>query len=132
MIELKQRYNKTPLPEVELVDMRQELKAGNMTIFSRLLYQEMERTLERHQQIILFQNRRGYSNFISCRECGTVLKCPKCRISLTYHKAMNKAICHYCGRKFPVPQVCPECGSSYIKYFGIGTEQVEEAAAEKV
>ena len=130
LIELKQRYNKTPLPEVELVDMRQELKAGNMTIFSRLLYQEMERTLERHQQIILFQNRRGYSNFISCRECGTVLKCPKCRISLTYHKAMNKAICHYCGRKFPVPQVCPECGSSYIKYFGIGTEQVEEAAAE--
>ena len=129
LIELKQRYNQTPLPAVELVDMRKELKEGNTTIFSRLLYEKMEETLKRKQQIILFQNRRGYSSFISCRECGTVLKCPKCQISLTYHKNIDKAVCHYCGRKFPVPRVCPECGSRYIKYFGIGTEQVEEAAA---
>lgn len=129
LIELKQRYNRTPLPRVEVVDMRRELKEGNMTIFSRALYSKMKETLGAGQQVILFQNRRGYSNFISCRECGTVMKCPKCGISLTYHKVVNSAVCHYCGRRFPVPRTCPECGSKYIKFFGIGTEQVEEAAA---
>ena len=130
LIELKERYNKTPLPEVELVDMREELKAGNMTIFSRRLYTEMQAVLASGRQVILFQNRRGYSSFISCRECGTVMKCPKCGISLTYHKSTNSAVCHYCGRRFPVPKNCPECESKYIKYFGIGTEQVEEVTAE--
>ena len=86
LIELKERYNKTPLPEVEIIDMREELKAGNMTIFSRKLYSKMQQVLKEDQQVILFQNRRGYSSFISCRECGTVMKCPKCGISLTYHK----------------------------------------------
>ena len=127
-IELKERFNQTPLPEVEIVDMREELKAGNMTIFSRSLFRSMKETLEAGQQIILFQNRRGYSSFISCRECGTAMKCPKCGISLTYHKGWDRAVCHYCGRKFPVPKTCPECGSRYIRFFGIGTEQVEEAA----
>ena len=130
LIELKERYNKTPLPEVEIVDMREELKEGNMTIFSRRLYAKMQQVLEAGQQVILFQNRRGYSSFISCRECGSVMKCPKCGISLTYHKSSNAAVCHYCGRKHPVPKICPECSSRYIKYFGVGTEQVEEAAAE--
>ena len=130
LIELKERYNKTPLPEVEIVDMRQELKEGNMTIFSRRLYSKMQQTLNAGQQVILFQNRRGYSSFISCRECGTVMKCPKCGISLTYHKSSNAAVCHYCGRKHPVPKICPECSSKYIKYFGVGTEQVEEVTAE--
>ena len=129
LIELKKRYNRTPLPKVEVVDMRRELKEGNMTIFSRALYGDMKDALKKGQQVILFQNRRGYSNFISCRECGTVMKCPKCGISLTYHKHSNSAVCHYCGRKFPVPKRCPECDSKYIKFFGIGTEQVEEAAA---
>ena len=72
------------------------------------------------------QNRRGYSNFISCRECGNVMKCPECGISLTYHKKGEAMVCHYCGRKYPVPKTCPSCGSKYIRYFGIGTEQVEE------
>lgn len=130
LIELKQRYNNTPLPDVEIVDMRDELKAGNMTIFSRRLYGKMKQVLDDGQQVILFQNRRGYSNFISCRECGTVMKCPKCGISLTYHKNGNSAVCHYCGRKFPVPKTCPECDSKYIKFFGIGTEQVEEITAQ--
>jgi len=130
LIELKERYNKTALPEVEIIDMRKELKDGNMSIFSNRLYSKMKETLENGKQVILFQNRRGYSNFISCRECGTVMKCPNCGISLTYHKNSNAAICHYCGRKFPVPKTCPECSSKYIKFFGIGTEQVEEAAAE--
>lgn len=130
LLELKKRYNETPLPDVELVDMRDELKAGNMTIFSRRLYALMDKTLKEGKQVILLQNRRGYSNFISCRECGTVMKCGKCGISLTYHKAGNSAVCHYCGRKYPVPKSCPECESKYIKYFGVGTEQVEEAVAQ--
>ncbi len=130
LIELKKRYNETPLPQVELVDMRQELKEGNLTIFSKLLYEKIIDTLERKEQIILFQNRRGYANFLSCRECGSVIKCPKCAISMTYHKGIEKLVCHYCGRKLPIPKTCPQCESKYMKYFGIGTEQVEEAVAE--
>ena len=130
LITLKERYNKTPLPKIEVVDMREELKAGNMTIFSRKLYNQIKEELECGRQIILLQNRRGYSNFVSCRECGMVMKCPECGISLTYHKAKEKLMCHYCGRTYPVPRECPECNSSYIKHFGIGTEQVEEAVKE--
>ncbi len=128
LIPLKERYNKTPLPEVEIVDMRRELRMGNRSIFSGALRSRMEEELEEGRQVILLQNRRGYSNFISCRECGTVMKCPECEISLTYHKRENAMICHYCGRKYPLPEVCPSCGSRYIRHFGIGTEQVEEEA----
>lgn len=130
LITLKERYNKTPLPEVEIVDMREELKEGNMTIFSRKLYNQMATELKEGRQVILLQNRRGYSNFVSCRECGKVMKCPECGISLTYHKSKEKLMCHYCGRTYPVPKECPECNSRYIKHFGIGTEQVEEAVRE--
>lgn len=126
LIEMKRRYNEVPLPEVELVDMRQELKAGNRTVFSDRLYSQMEKTLEKQQQIILFLNRRGYSTFVSCRECGQVMECPECGISLTYHKRENAGICHYCGKRFPIPDTCPACGSRYIRYFGAGTEKVEE------
>lgn len=124
---LTKRYNETPLPEVEIVDMRRELKEGNRTIFSKRLYDLIKRELAEKRQIILLQNRRGYSNFVSCRECGNVIKCPECGISLTYHKGEDKLICHYCGRGFNSPERCPECGSRYIKGFGIGTEQVEES-----
>ena len=127
LIELKERYNKTPLPNVEIVDMREELRNGNMSIFSNLLYEKIENSLKNKEQVILLQNRRGYSNFVSCRECGNVMKCPECNLSLTYHKKENAMICHYCGKKFPVPKKCPSCQSKYIKHFGIGTEQVEEA-----
>ncbi|MGN0658600.1 MAG: primosomal protein N' [Emergencia sp.] len=126
LIELKNRYNDQPLPEVELVDMREELKEGNRTVFSDVLYRQMEATLERRQQIILFLNRRGYSTFVSCRECGEVMKCPECGISLTYHKTENAGICHYCGKRFSIPDTCPACGSRHIRYFGSGTEKVEE------
>ncbi len=126
LIELKERYNSNPLPKVELVDMRDELRAGNRTIFSDRLYREIEKTLEKGQQIILFLNRRGYSTFVSCRECGQVMSCPECSISLTYHKKENAGVCHYCGKRFAIPESCPECGSKYIKYFGAGTEKVEE------
>ena len=127
LIELKERYNGTPLPKVEIVDMREELKQGNISIFSERLESRMREALNKGEQIILLQNRRGYSNFISCRECGTVMKCPSCELSLVYHKKQNRMVCHYCGRNYEVPKKCPSCTSRYIKYFGIGTEQVDEA-----
>ncbi len=130
LITLRQRYNSAPLPTVELVDMREELREGNRTVFSDRLYRKMEETLAKGQQIILFLNRRGYSTFISCRECGEVMECPECGISLTYHKKENAGVCHYCGKKFSVPASCPKCGSKYIKYFGSGTEKVEEFTRE--
>ncbi|MBR2559453.1 MAG: primosomal protein N' [Firmicutes bacterium] len=128
LLTLNERYNGAELPEVSLVDMREELKSGNRDIFSGRMYRELRDTLDRGEQAILFLNRRGYSTFVSCRECGKSLTCPECGISLTYHKADNACTCHYCGRKRPVPKTCPECGSKYIKYFGVGTEQVEERA----
>ncbi len=130
LITLKERYNKTPLPMLEIVDMRKELEAGNTTIFSRSLFDKIKTCLDNGEQIILMQNRRGYSNFVMCRSCGTVMKCPECDLSLVYHKAENAMICHYCGKKFPVPKTCPSCKSKYIKHFGIGTEQLEEAVGQ--
>lgn len=127
-ITLKTRYNKTPLPAVDIVDMREELIQGNKSIFSRALYDNMRACLDEKQQIILFLNRRGYSTFLSCRSCGYVVRCEECNISMTYHKAENIAACHFCGRKLSVPEVCPQCGSKYMKYFGAGTEKVEEMA----
>lgn len=129
-IELRERYNKIALPKVEVIDMRQELKNGNKSIFSQTLYTRMQECLQSGKQAILFLNRRGYSTFVSCRECGYVMKCPECGISLTYHKAQNAAICHYCGKMMPLPKNCPECNSKYIKHFGTGTEKVEEMTAE--
>lgn len=127
LITLTERYNRTPLPMISVADMRKELKEGNTTIFSRELYSSMEEELKSGGQVILLQNRRGYSNFVSCRECGKAMKCLKCGISLTYHKIRSALVCHYCGRTFPLPDKCPDCGSRYIRHFGVGTEQVEEA-----
>ena len=127
---LNERFNKTPLPDIEIMDMREELKQGNKSIFSVSLYQEMKKNLEEKRQVILFLNRRGYSTFVSCRSCGYVMKCKECGISLTYHKHRNEAVCHFCGYREKIPTVCPECGGKYIKYFGTGTEKVEEAAKE--
>lgn len=126
LLTLKERYNKTPLPEIELIDMREELKRGNRSIFSYRLQEKMKETLDGGKQIILFQNRRGYSNFILCRECGKVIKCDDCNISMVYHKEKNYLACHYCGKKIPAPKECPTCGSRFIRHFGIGTEQVQE------
>lgn len=123
---LKKRYNGNQLPAVHIADMREELKKGNKSIFSVRLYREALRCLNEKKQIILFLNRRGYSGFISCRNCGYVMKCPECGLSMTYHKSEKSAVCHYCGRKEKMPEICPECGGKYIKDFGIGTEKVEE------
>lgn len=126
LIKLTQRYNKVPLPHAEIVDMRQELKNGNRSIISEKLYIGMKNQLEAGKQVMLLLNRRGYSTFISCRECGYVLRCPHCGLSLTHHKKGNKAVCHYCGYEQEAPDVCPECGGKYIRYFGSGTEKLEE------
>ena len=130
IIKLTERYNKVSLPDVSVVDMRAELKDGNRSIISRELYSEMKLQLDAGRQVMLFLNRRGYSTFVSCRNCGYVAKCPVCGLSLTYHKKNGAAVCHYCGYQQAAPAECPECGSRYIKYFGSGTEKVEETVAE--
>lgn len=127
LCELKNRAKKGAfLPETKIVDMRDELIMGNISIFSRELKGAIEEKLKKKEQIILFLNRRGFSNFISCRSCGEVIKCEDCDISMTYHKAKNRLICHYCGKTKPLPRVCPSCGSKFIKQFGVGTQKVEE------
>ncbi len=130
LLELDKRANKLSLPEVTLVDMREELKDGNRSILSQTLHEEIIATLNKGKQIILFLNRRGFSSFISCRNCGYVVKCKSCEISMTYYKRIHKLRCHYCGETEEVPHVCPECGSKYIKHFGVGTEQIEEIIKE--
>ena len=130
LLELTERYNQVVLPKVSIVDMREELKRGNRSILSEELCRKMKDTLEAGRQVILFLNRRGYSTFVSCRECGYVAKCPSCGLSLTYHKTSGQAVCHYCGYHEPAPHKCPECGSKYIRYFGSGTEKLEEAVSE--
>lgn len=130
LIKLTERYNKVSLPEVEVVDMRQELKDGNRSIISSKLYETMNKQLRAGKQVMLLLNRRGYSTFVSCRECGYVAKCPHCGLSLTYHRKGEKAVCHYCGYEEAAPRMCPECEGRYIRYFGSGTEKVEETIAE--
>lgn len=125
LIKLTRRYNDTALPQSEIVDMRRELKEGNSTVISRRLAEEMERQLEAGRQVMLMMNRRGYSTFVSCRECGYVAKCPNCGLSLVYHKN-GMMVCHYCGHEERAATACPECGSTFVRYFGSGTEKIEE------
>lgn len=125
LVEIKNRVSNRSLPQMEIVDMREELKSRNLSLLSRSLYNEMKDALERKEQIILFLNRRGFSSFVSCRSCGYVFKCPECDLSMTYHKN-GYLICHYCGRAQREQKVCPECGSKYVKFFGAGTQRVEE------
>ena len=127
LCQLKNRAKKGAfLPDTEIVDMRDELTMGNVSIFSRELKKAIEEKINNKEQIILFLNRRGFSNFISCRSCGEVIKCDDCDISMTYHKAKNRLICHYCGKTKALPKLCPSCGSKFIKQFGVGTQRVEE------
>lgn len=125
LLTLKNRADKAELPQIELIDMRDELMANNKSIFSRRLYSEIEKSLENKEQIILFLNRRGFSTFVSCRKCGYVFKCSNCDISLTYHSEEGYLSCHYCGMKRRVTNTCPKCKSKYVKYFGVGTEKIE-------
>ncbi len=126
LYELNHRVNKDALPNIDVIDMREELNLGNRSIFSRNLYKSIEENLKSEKQTILFLNRRGFSTFVSCRSCGYVVKCDDCEVSMTYHHNINRVKCHYCGKTEISPVKCPECGSEYIRYFGIGTERVEE------
>lgn len=126
LVTLKERPLNRPMPQTEIVDMRRELEEGNRSIFSRKLYEELKDVLSKGQQAMLFINRRGFSTFVSCRKCGYVMVCSSCNVSYTYHSSENQLRCHYCGKKTEVPKICPECGSKYIKYFGAGTQKVEE------
>lgn len=126
LIRINHRIGNMALPDVKIVDMREEIKSGNRLPFSRALIRGMEENLKRGYQTILFLNRRGYSTFVSCRSCGYVCKCSNCDTTLTYHMSTGRMICHYCGFEYDVPHVCPSCGSKYIKYFGAGTEKIEQ------
>ncbi|MDR1815322.1 MAG: primosomal protein N' [Clostridiales Family XIII bacterium] len=125
-ITLTKRYNTTPLPHLTVVDMRKELMRGNKSIFSEALYAAMLDAFAARRQVMLFLNRRGWSSFVSCPHCGYVMKCAQCNISLTYHKAEDRAVCHFCGASAAVPKACPSCGAEGLRFFGLGTEQVEE------
>lgn len=126
LLKLKKRANNLNLPKVEIVDLREELANGNKSMISDRLYECIEENLKNKMQIILFLNRRGYSTFVMCRECGFTAKCKNCNITLTYHADENKLKCHYCGYQTNNFYKCPICGSNKIKYFGAGTQKLEE------
>lgn len=126
LLQLKERTKGSRLPEVFVTDMRKELEDGNRSAFGLPLQQAIRENLKKGQQTMLFLNRRGYSTFVSCRKCGGVLTCPSCNVSYTYHASDKALVCHYCGKEVPVPKTCPSCGSHYIRYFGTGTQKIEE------
>ncbi len=129
LVTISERINGTP-PEVTIVDMRRELALGNKSIFSQGLITAMEESLNKNEQTILFLNRRGHSTFVSCRKCGYTCACDNCNVNYTYHKFNEKLVCHYCGKSTDTPTNCPICGSKYIRYFGIGTQRVENEIQE--
>lgn len=130
LLEMKRRPSGSHLPAVHIVDMREELKDGNRSMFSRALHAGIASRLEKGEQTVLFLNRRGHSTFVMCRSCGYVAGCPECDISLTYHQKSNNLRCHYCGYATPAPTTCPECKSEHIRYFGTGTQRVETELAK--
>lgn len=126
LLTLSKRANNSNLPEVEVVDLKDELLNGNKSMFSDKLHKQIEQNLIDKRQTILFLNRRGFSSFVMCRECGYTLKCRNCNITLTYHLNENRLKCHYCGYETKNVDTCPSCKSKKIRYFGIGTEKLEE------
>jgi primosomal protein N' (replication factor Y) len=126
LLNLPDRVFDRKMPDVHIVDMRTELKKGNRTIFSELLRSAIEERLVRREQIILFLNRRGHSTYVFCRNCGYVERCDNCSISLTYHREKQQLVCHHCGSNRPTQSVCPQCSSEAIRFFGAGTEAVEQ------
>ena len=126
LLNLPNRVFDRKMPDVHIVDMRSELKKGNRTIFSDILRSSIEERLVRREQIILFLNRRGHSTYVFCRTCGYVEQCDNCSISLTYHRETQQLVCHHCGNKRSTQSTCPQCGSEAIRFFGAGTEAVEQ------
>ena len=129
LVRLTTRYGSRPLPRVSIVDLREELKAGNRSVLSRELRQKMKGRFEKKEQVMLFLNRRGYAGFVSCRSCGHVMKCPHCDVSLSEHNN-ERLLCHYCGYETGKPRICPVCGSPYIGGFKAGTQQIEKVVRE--
>ena len=125
LVKLNARYEERPLPQVSIVDLREELKKGNRSVLSTELKTSLSETLRKKEQAMLFLNRRGYAGFVSCRACGHVMKCPHCDVSLSEHNG-SRLICHYCGYETVKPQVCPSCGSPHIGGFKAGTQQIEK------
>ncbi|MCT4476812.1 primosomal protein N' [Peribacillus frigoritolerans] len=130
LLTLSQRMNKSALPAVDIVDMREELRTGNRSMFSELLFTKLKDRLEKGEQTVLMLNKRGHSSFVMCRSCGLVINCPNCDISLTYHRFNDIMKCHYCGFEEGMPSACPECDSEHIRFFGTGTQKVEEELAK--
>ncbi len=126
LLTLTKRANQSSLPKVEIIDLKQELANGNRSMLSMELYNSIEENLKQKRQTILFLNRRGYSTFIMCRNCGYTVKCPNCNISMTYHSYKRKLKCHYCGHEENLVTICPECHSDKIRYFGTGTQKLEQ------
>lgn len=126
VITLTKRANDSKLPKVEIIDMKQELALGNKSMLSNRLYEMIENNIKNKKQTILFLNRRGYSTFVMCRDCGYTANCNKCNITLTYHMKQDKLKCHYCGYERSNFKECPECGSKNIRYFGTGTQKIED------
>ena len=129
LVELKERITPrgySPLPEVSIIDLREELKVGNTSLFSRFLLAAMQETLAQSEQIILFLNRRGTATFVRCRSCGFVFRCPRCSIAFTYHSLEKRLICHRCRYSIPVPRSCPQCFQHHLSFMGIGTQRIEE------
>lgn len=125
LVKLTKRANEASLPNVEIVDLREELALGNRSMISTKLYDEIVKNKKKNKQTILFLNRRGYSTFVMCRDCGYTVKCKNCNIAMTYHLYENRLKCHYCGYEQKAVTICPECNSSKIKYFGTGTQKLE-------
>ena len=125
LITLTKRANATSLPNVEIVDLKNELTNGNRSIISNKLYEEIEKNINNKEQTLLFLNRRGYSTFVMCRNCGYTVKCKRCNISLTYHEHANTLKCHYCGYETRNIEICPCCKTKNIKFFGTGTEKLQ-------
>ncbi|MBQ7726554.1 MAG: primosomal protein N', partial [Clostridia bacterium] len=123
---LKKRYGGAVLPQVETVDMKQEILRGNASVFSRRLYEAIGKTLQDKKQAIILLNRRGHNTYISCPNCGYVATCPHCSISLTYHSANKRMMCHYCGYSQKADGKCPQCGGEHMKFLGLGTQKAEE------
>jgi primosomal protein N' (replication factor Y) len=130
LLKLDKRVNNYSLPQVSIVDMRNELMKNNKSILSEELYKDINDKLDKNEQIIIFLNRRGFSTFVSCRKCGYVFKCDHCDISLTYHQKGNYMNCHYCGKQYEVKNSCPKCNSKYVKFFGLGTEKIQNIIEE--
>ena len=123
MLELKQRANAMRLPIVKLVDMRNELQKGNISVLSTDLSNNIVEIINKNEQAIILLNRRGYSTFVNCRDCGESITCPHCAVSLVYHSTTEELKCHYCGTSISIPKTCPSCKSKRIKFFGTGTQK---------